>query len=98
MEEYVGSNTSTNIVLWYSMVDIGTIGMVDDFSWCWILNVVSNVVIHHDNDVIIWNTMGSNNLVGVTNICLMAVVEPSIAASHKEDPQLSILKYKYQKE
>ena len=87
LEEDIWPNTSTNIVLWNSMVNICPVGMVDDFPWCWVLNIVSNIIVHHDNDVVIRDTVGMNDLVGVADIGLVTIVIPSIATSNKENPQ-----------
>ena len=54
--------------LWHSMIDVSSIGMIDDLAWSWILFVESNVVIHHHNDLVVRNTMSMNNLIRVTNI------------------------------
>ena len=87
MEKDVRPDTSTNIVLWYSMVHISSIGMVDYFPWSGVLYVVGNIIVHHHNDMIIRNTMVMSYLVGMTNICLVTIVIPPIAASNKENPQ-----------
>ena len=42
--------------------------------------------------MVIRHTVAVDNLVGVTHISLVAIVEPSVAASHQHNPQISILK------
>ena len=73
------------------MVDISAIGMVDNLARSGVLLVVGNIIVHHDNDMIIWNTMATDNLVGMTNISLVTVVEPTITACHQDYPQITIL-------
>ena len=66
--------------------------MIDDHSGSRILLGVGDVVIHHDDDVVIRDTVGMDNLVGVAYVGLVPVVEPAITTSHKKNPQVSILR------
>ena len=44
------------------MVDISTIRVVDDLTRSWVLFIVGNIIIHHNNDLVIRYSMGMNNL------------------------------------
>ena len=44
---------------------------------------------HEDNDVLLWDPVLPENLVGVAYVGLMPVVVPSVGASCKDNPQLA---------
>ena len=41
-------------------------------TWGWILRVVGNVVVHHDDDMVVGHAVGTHNLVGVAHVRLRA--------------------------
>merc|ERR550534_1457258 len=91
LEEYVGSHAATDVVLGDSVVDVRPVRVVDDLAWSWVFLVVGNVIVHHDNDVVVRNSMCVHDLVGVAHVGLVSVVEPTVAAGDQEDPQVPIL-------
>ena len=52
----------TCVILWNSGVHVRSVGSIEDFSGEWILFRVCNVVVHHDDDVFIRNTMVLDDL------------------------------------
>ena len=94
LEEYIRPDCAAHVVLGHPLVHIGPVWMIDDHSWGGVLLGVGDVVVHHDYDVVIRDAVGVDNLVGVTHVSLVPVVEPAIAASYKENPEVSVLKYR----
>ena len=92
LKEDIRPDTAADIVLGDTVVHIGAVGMVDDLPRGGVLLGKGDVIVHHHNDVVIRHTVGVHDLVGVTHIRLVAVVEPSIAASNQHHPQVSILR------
>ena len=92
LEEYIGPHGAAHIILGHSLVHISSVRMVDDLSGGGVLLGVGDVVVHHDDDVVIRDAVGVDNLVSVTHVSLVTVVEPAIAASYKKDPKVSILR------
>ena len=91
LKEDIRPDTAADIVLGDTVVHIGAVGMVDDLPRGGVLLGEGDIIVHHHDDVVIRHTVGVHDLVGVTHIRLVAVVEPAIAASHQHHPQVSIL-------
>ena len=68
--------------------------LVDNLARGRVLLVVSNVVVHHHDDSIIRDPVSVDDLVSVTDVGLVAVVEPPVTPGYQEDPQISVLKRK----
>ena len=92
LEEHIRPHGAAHVVLGNPLVHIGPVGVVDDHSGSRVLLGVGDVVVHHDDDVVIRDAVGVDNLVSVTHVSLVTVVEPAIAASYKKDPMVSILR------
>ena len=92
LEEHIRPHCAARVVLGNTLVHIRPVGMIDDHSRSRILLGVGDVVIHHDYDVVIRDAVGMDNLVSVAYVGLVPVVEPAITTSHKENPQVSILR------
>ena len=60
--------------------------MVDDHSGSRVLLGEGDVVIHHDYDVVIRDAVGMDDLVSVTYVGLVPVVEPAITTRYKKNP------------
>ena len=82
LEEDVWPDAATDIVLGHAVVDIGAVGVVDDLAGGGVLLVVGDVIVHHDNDVVIRHPVTTDDLVGVTHVSLVTIVEPSVTAGH----------------
>ena len=91
LKEDIRPDTAADIVLGDTVVHIRAVGMVDDLPRGGVLLGEGDVIVHHHDDVVIRHPVGVHDLVGVAHIRLVAVVEPSIAASHQHHPQVSIL-------
>ena len=91
LEEHIRPHGAAHVVLRNPLVHIGPVGMVDDHSGSRVLLGIGDVIIHHDDDVVIRYTVGMDDLIGVTYVCLVPIIEPAITTSHKKNPQVSIL-------
>ena len=69
--------------------------MVYNLARSGVLLVVSNVVVHHHDDMIIRDPVSVDYLVGVADVGLVAVVEPPVAPGHQQHPQISVLRENY---
>ena len=92
LEEYIRPDCAAHVVLGHPLVHIRPVRMIDDLAWGGVFFGIGDIVVHHDYDVVIRNAVGVDNLVSVTHISLVPVVEPAIAASYKENPEVSILR------
>lgn len=62
LQEDIRSDAAANVILRHAVIDVRPVGVVDDLAGCGVLNVVGNVIVHHNNDVVIRHTVGMNNL------------------------------------
>merc|ERR1712013_470173 len=81
-------NVNPCIVFGNIFVHIWTSGIVFDDSFCWILSIVSNIIIHHHYDMIIINTMFMEYLICMAHISLMPVVVPPLGSCNQHCPLL----------
>lgn len=77
-KEILWGNILSGVVLRDSLIDIRAIGPVDHNSWSGIIFRVSNVVVHHHNDLLVGNPIPVNDLVGMARICLVPIIIPAI--------------------
>lgn len=56
--------------LWDSLVDIVTMGTIDDHSWPWVFFIVCNIVIHKNDNVFIFQTASFQGLICMADISL----------------------------
>ena len=55
-------------------IDILSVWLVEDLSWEWVASVLGNIVIGHEDDVGLWDSVFLHDLVGMMDIRLMSVV------------------------
>ena len=60
--------------------------MEENITWGGILFVVSNVVVHHDDDPFVGNSILPQYLVSVADIRLVAVVEVAVGSRDQHGP------------
>ena len=60
-------------------------------SLLWIFSIVCNVIVHHNNYILIGYSMFVNNLVGMANVSLMPIIPVTIATSDQDDPDFSAI-------
>lgn len=70
------------------LVHVRTIWAVEYFSPERILVIVCNVIIHHDDDVVLRDAVSMEHLIGVTEVGLVPVVLPAARARRQHRPLL----------
>jgi len=88
LDEVLAGNKVASVILGNTLVHIRAVGLVDDLTGLGILIVVSNIILHHNNDALIRNTHLVDNLIGVANISLVTIVVVTVTASSKNNPGL----------
>ena len=73
------------------MVHVSPVRLVDDLARGGVLLVVGDIVVHHDDDVVVRDSVGVYDLVGMTDVCLVTIVEPSVTAGNQKHPQFPVL-------
>ena len=91
LKEDVRPDAGTDVVLHHAMVHVSPIRLVDQLARGGVLLVVGQVIVHHHYDVVVRDPVGVDNLIGVADISLVAIIEPAITASHQEHPEISVL-------
>jgi len=86
LDEVLAVDKTASEILRNSGVHIRASGLVDDLSALGVLRVISNIILHHNNDVLIRNTHLVDNLIGMANISLVTIVIITIGTSSKNNP------------
>ena len=60
-------------------------------SLLWIFSIVCNVIVHHNNYILIGYSVFMNNLVGMAYVSLMPIIPITIAPSNQNDPDFSAI-------
>ena len=60
-------------------------------SLLWIFSIVCNVIVHHNNYILIGYSVFVNNLVGMAYVSLMPIIPITIATSDQDDPDFSAI-------
>jgi len=86
LDEVLTVDKIASIILRNTVIHIRASGLIDDLTTLGVLSIVSNIILHHDNDTFIRNAHAMDNLVGVTNISLVTIVVITIRTSSKNNP------------
>lgn len=54
-----------------------------------LLFILGQIVVHHDDDVRVWDAILVQDLVGVADVRLMSVVVPAVGARNEHSPVLA---------
>jgi len=54
----------------------------------WILSAIGNIVISEDDDLVFWDLVVYQDLVGMADISLMSVVPESIGSCNEDSPMV----------
>lgn len=75
----INTDTSVDVIAWKDSA-----WLVVDSSWEWVLFVIGNIVIGHNDDVFSRNTIGGQDLERVEHIRLMSVVGISVRSGNQD--------------
>ena len=89
--DVLGSNIFTLVVDLASSIDIGSWGsgggwLVEDLSWEWVGSAVGNIVVGEVDDLVLWDTLGLQDLVSVASVSLMSVVGVGVGSGNDDGP------------
>jgi len=88
VEESSAVNKGTSIILRNSGIHIRASGLVDDLTGLGVRGVVSDIILHHNDDVIIRDTHLVDDLISMANISLVTIVVVTIRTSSKNNPSV----------
>ena len=60
--------------------------LVEQLTWEWVLFAVGNIIVREHDDLVLWDTVLLQDLVGVASVGLMSVVIESIGTSNDDSP------------
>jgi hypothetical protein len=91
VDDVVRGYLSTSIVDLTSGIDIVTWStlsgwLVEQFTWEWVLSAVGNIIVGKVDDLVLWDTVLLQELVGVASISLMSVVAVTIGTGNDDGP------------
>jgi len=87
--EVLRSDVSARVVNLEVTSDIRTVSSVEELTWERILSVVSDIVVHHKDDVIVRDTVLLHDLVSVGSISLVSVVVVTVGTGNNDSPVVS---------
>jgi len=86
LDEVLAVDKSASEILRNSGIHIRAVGLVDDLTGLGVLRVTSNIILHHNDDVLIRDTHLVDDLIGVADISLVTIVVITIGTSSKNNP------------
>lgn len=83
----------TLVVNLAALIDVDTLftvlgGLVEKFSLEWVVRRVGYIIIRDHDDLVLWNTILSGDMVSVAAISLMSVVLETIGADNDDSPMI----------
>jgi len=86
LDEVLASDKVASEILRNTVIHIRAVGLVDDLTGLGVLRVTSDIILHHNDDVLVGNTHLVDNLIGVADISLVTIVVITIGTSSKNNP------------
>jgi len=86
LDKVVAGHIAASVIVGDARVHIRTVRLVDDLTLLGILVVVSDIILHHDDDVLIGNTHLVDNLISMADISLVTIVVVTIRTSGENNP------------
>jgi len=86
LHEVLAVDKSASEILGNTVVHIRAVGLVDDLSGLGVLNVVSDIILHHNDDVLVRDAHLVDNLISMAHISLVTIVHVGVRTSGKNNP------------
>jgi len=86
LDEVLAGDKAASVILRNSGVHIRAVGLVDDLTRFGVLRVAGDIILHHDDDVIVRDTHLVDGLIGVAQVGLVTVVVVTVRTGGKNNP------------
>lgn len=91
IEELIGCDARSKVVLDCARVVVSTVKIVRDDPGGRVPRVVSDVVVHHNYDVVTWDAMVVQDVIGVAHVCLKMVVVVVLTSRRDDTPLCDVI-------
>jgi len=88
LDEVLAVNKRASEILRNAGIHIRASGLVDDLTALGVLSIVGDIILHHDDDMVLRDTHVVDNLISVADISLVTIVVVTITTSSKDYPSV----------
>jgi len=86
LDEVGAGDILASVILRDAGIHIRAVRLVDDLTLLGVLSIVSDIILHHDNDVVVRDAHLVDDLISVANISLVTVVIVTVRTGSKHNP------------